>query len=314
MLFFDLFATIKETIERVPIYMEAVKEIHSYDPLFPFIFMYKISGNPDYKVNSYHFHDWYEIVIVHDGEGSFFINKNFYDIKKNEMYLIPADIIHKATSSVESPYVCSVILFHPILIYSMELGDSFSYLSFFHHKNKEPEYQYQLTESEMKNYEELLLHMAGEVHKKKGNRQALLLLLHWILLFFNRNPNRTDIKGIIQEESKSEIWMKEILIYIDMHYMESDLTLSTLANEALVSAEHFSRVFKRTTGFTLPNYLGIKRLFKAKELLLHSNHSISYISDTCGYKSVSYFHHKFKEKIGCTPGEFRKNNRGLLKK
>lgn len=289
--------------------MDAVRETHSYDPLFPFVWMHHMKGKPDPNVHFFHFHDWYEIVFVHEGEGTFLIDKHFYEMKKGDVYIIPGNIIHQATSSKTFPYICTVILFHPRLIHSLELGDSFSFLQLFEQQKETAEYRYQAEGAEWKKYEGLLEEINEEMlGTDSGNRHAVLLLLHRILLSMNRRQSAFLRQDPFRKPSKSERWMKEVLVYIDDHYMENELTLSIVAEQALVSPEHFSRVFKRVTGLTLPAYIGIKRLFKAKELLAHSNQPISYISDICGFKSVSYFHHKFREQFGCTPGEFRKKS------
>ncbi|MBS2970076.1 AraC family transcriptional regulator [Metabacillus sp. KIGAM252] len=285
--------------------MNAVRESHSFDPLFPFVFFYHLKGNPEQEPHLSHFHDWYEIVFVLDGQGTFFIDKEFYPMKKNDLFLIPGNVIHHANPSKRNPFLCHVILFHPALMQSPELGDFFSYLSPFSQK----EFHYLLLAEHMKEHKEYLFRMHMELEKKEaGYRHALLTHLQGILLLIARQqPAVPETSGKL---SKSELWMKEVLFYIDLHYTDHELTLPALAEQALVSPEHFSRIFRRVTGLTLPAYLGVKRLFKAKELLWHTDLSVAFISDACGYKSVSYFHSKFKEQLGCTPGEFRKKSAG----
>ncbi|WP_162357120.1 helix-turn-helix transcriptional regulator [Metabacillus mangrovi] len=285
--------------------MEAVRESHPFDPMFPLVYFHHMKGNPDEDVSFYHFHDWYEAVFVHEGGGTFFIDKDFYPMKKNDLYLIPGDIIHQANPDSRDPFICSVILFHPGLIQSLELGEFYSHLSPF--SLQAPFYS--LTESQMGEFSSLLEKIQQEMTgKPAGYRHGVLSILHWLLLLVSRlQPVLPENSG---KRSKSEAWMKEVLLYIDLHYTDSRLSLPVLAEQALVSTEHFSRVFKRVTGFTLPSYLGVKRLFKAKELLSQTDHPVSYISDVCGYKSTSYFHSKFKEQLGCTPGDFRRRNRG----
>jgi transcriptional regulator GlxA family with amidase domain len=102
--------------------------------------------------------------------------------------------------------------------------------------------------------------------------------------------------------------MKDILIYINEH-MDEPLTLTILAQKALVSPAHFSRVFKETTGIGLVVYLNTKRIIKAKELLLETNHTIAHIAEMCGFESMPQFYRTFKKYIEMTPATFRKENR-----
>jgi AraC-like DNA-binding protein len=282
-----------------------LREKHTYDPLFPFVFLH-FTGIPKNRESlPYHFHDWYEIVFVHDGEGKFFIDKKWYRMQKGDLYTIAGNIIHKATPTPTFPYICSVILFHPMLINSRKLGDFCDFLQPFAQARETEEYRYRLANDTLFRIEELLMEMNQELHGiQKGNRQAGLILLNRILLDLNRGQWPNSFVPV-EKLSKSEMWMKDVLVYIDDCYSENNLSLARLANQALVSPEHFSRVFKQVTGFTLPAYLGAKRIFKSKELLIQTDHSISYIADVCGFKSVSYFHHIFKKNLGCTPETFR---------
>lgn len=289
--------------------MEIRRETRSYDPLFPFTLLYMMIGEPDQKVNFHHFHDWYEIVYVHKGTGSFLIDKQFYSMKKGDLYVIPGDIIHHPNPSAVEPYVCSVLLFHPHMIHSSVLGDEVSYLAPFEQTIRDSRHCLLLTENEQKEAEKIFMEMNKEAASgQAGSRHAQLLHLHWILLMISRRPKEVARQQRAHHHSKSELWMKEILLYIDDHLLDGNLNLGTLSKHALVSQEHFSRVFKKVTGVSLPSYIGMKRLYRAKNLLLNSDYPISYISDYCGFKSPSYFHHKFREEIGTTPGDYRKRN------
>ncbi|WP_162463198.1 AraC family transcriptional regulator [Paenibacillus psychroresistens] len=285
---------------------DIIREEHSYDPIFPLVWIYRMKGDPAHKVNFYHFHAWYEIVFVHEGNGTFFIDKEWYSMKKGDVYTIAGDVIHKPLPSEPDPYDCSVIIFHPSLIHSHSLGEVFTLLQPFERKSDTTGYRHTLSINELNRCEVLLAEINKELLSgQSGGRHAAMILLHQILLEVNRRQNRKDTSPDMDKLTKSEIWLKEILVYIDDNFLNITLNLNILASQALVSPEHFSRVFKQVTGFSLPAYLGAKRIFKAKELLIQTAHTVSYIADICGYNSVSYFHQTFKKQVGCTPESFR---------
>jgi AraC-like DNA-binding protein len=68
-------------------------------------------------------------------------------------------------------------------------------------------------------------------------------------------------------------------------------------------------VFKKLTGFHLPEYINVKRVLKAKDLLLMTEHTISFIAGQCGFESVPHFHRIFKACVGLTPGAFRSSRK-----
>ena len=47
------------------------------------------------------------------------------------------------------------------------------------------------------------------------------------------------------------------------------------------------------------------RCGKAKELLVHTDRSISEVGETVGFVSSSHFSHVFRKTEGCTPSEYR---------
>ncbi len=87
--------------------------------------------------------------------------------------------------------------------------------------------------------------------------------------------------------------------------LSDDLSLHTLAKFNNISAAHFSSLFKNETGVTLTEYVNVKRINYAKELLSTSNLKIKDISSMCGIGDDNYFIKLFKKYENMTPKEFR---------
>ena len=107
------------------------------------------------------------------------------------------------------------------------------------------------------------------------------------------------------ENQKNSI--QRIIEYIDHHYKE-DLSRSTLADMVYLSADHLARIFKKETGETLVKYITDKRINAAKELLSDTKTPIAQVASEVGYDNYSYFTKIFKEKIGVSPGDYRKQH------
>jgi len=84
------------------------------------------------------------------------------------------------------------------------------------------------------------------------------------------------------------------------------LTLSDLANAALMSRFHFSRIFRQATGISPGRFLTAVRIHEAKRLLLTTETSIADISCLVGYTSLGTFTTRFTECVGVSPGRFRR--------
>ncbi|MBT2605713.1 helix-turn-helix domain-containing protein [Bacillus sp. ISL-53] len=287
-----------------------MKKIHNalnHDLLFPFSFVYQDTKSPQNELSD-HMHDHYEIVYVYNGKGTFFIGDVFYDMQQGDVFLIPNNTIHRALPNKDDPITSTIIFFSPTLIYKDMVVDSFSYLHLFDLTKKSKNYKISLPQKKQVKMEEQLELILQETNSRlMGSRHACLLIVHQIILDLYRI--RINGKQELSEgKSYSSEWMKDILIYINEH-MDEPLTLTILAQKALVSPAHFSRVFKETTGIGLVVYVNTKRIIKAKELLQETNHTIAHIAEMCGFESMPQFYRTFKKYNEKTPATFRKENR-----
>lgn len=73
-----------------------------------------------------------------------------------------------------------------------------------------------------------------------------------------------------------------------------------------MSRNYFCTVFKELNGLTPWEYINIKRINKAIELLKNTNLSITLIASQCGYNNTANFNKNFKQITGQTPKDIRK--------
>jgi AraC-like DNA-binding protein len=100
----------------------------------------------------------------------------------------------------------------------------------------------------------------------------------------------------------------ELLRFIERNCC-NHLSIQEIATKCGYSAEHFSRMFKKYTGVPPAEYLMTCRIKRAKELLLKSDKPIDVLIDECGFSDRTAFFKKFYEHVGCTPLQFRKNQK-----
>jgi AraC-like DNA-binding protein len=283
--------------------MDATIQQLKYETFFPLIFLYKEKRN-DRTEPDYHFHNFYEMVFVHNGEGTFFIDNDFHEMRPGDIFIIPGDVIHRAVPSNKLPYTVTVILFESGLIQQPDIGENFQYMSYFEIGIKD-KFRLTLQASEKLEYENFLYQMSQEnTQRKYGYKHALLHLLHQNIILINRIIINQQPQQV-GKSAKIQTWMKDILAYIDGHLNEN-LSLTHLASQALVSTSHFSRCFKLMTGFHVPEYINTIRMKKALSLLKDEEDPLVLIAETCGFQSTVQFHRIFKQHFDCTPGQYRK--------
>ncbi|MEN6593509.1 MAG: helix-turn-helix domain-containing protein [Clostridiaceae bacterium] len=92
--------------------------------------------------------------------------------------------------------------------------------------------------------------------------------------------------------------------YIDRNFCR-ELTLEEVSREVHVSPYYFSKLFKEQTGDNFINYITLKRIETAKQLLRDGRLNVKNICCEVGYSDPNYFSRLFKRFEGVTPTEFR---------
>lgn len=118
-----------------------------------------------------------------------------------------------------------------------------------------------------------------------------------LLVFLNRYSlkNIPAISGVVSKAIE----------YINSN-IERDIAIDEICAEIHISKYHFCRQFKKVTGTTVMKYILKTRLVMAKSMLSNKGLSITEISNRCGFSSAAYFSRIFKEEIGVSPLNYKK--------
>ena len=92
------------------------------------------------------------------------------------------------------------------------------------------------------------------------------------------------------------------------------LSIDTICARVHCSPGYLSRLFRRSTGFTLHAYQQQLRLRASLELLLESGQGLSDVAMQLGFANHSHFTYAFRREFGMTPTEFGRNASGALLK
>ena len=153
------------------------------------------------------------------------------------------------------------------------------------------------------NSEELML----RVRKMLEQREILRLK-------YSKQIEEADRKDA--EEQHREInnadqqFMQKVDEFIYENIMDGELDANSLANSMSMSLTTLNRRIKAITDTNTTNYIRMKRLGRARQLLMNTNMPLGEIQAVCGFESPSYFSRAFKAEYDVTPSEFRKTNKG----
>lgn len=106
------------------------------------------------------------------------------------------------------------------------------------------------------------------------------------------------------KQSRDAGKIKKVHEYVRRNLFK-DITLEMAAEEAGLSPQYLSRIFKEETGMNFIEYITGKRIQRACELLKNGTGSIREVSSAVGYSDVNYFCRIFKKVTGVTPGQYK---------
>ncbi|MDU0201127.1 helix-turn-helix domain-containing protein [Paenibacillus sp. MAH-36] len=110
----------------------------------------------------------------------------------------------------------------------------------------------------------------------------------------------------IREVRSSHAVMRQIRSYVETHYADPELSLTSLSEQFQLHASQISRAFKEEFGEKFVDYLVKIRMEQAQHLLQISRYSVQEIGVQVGYTHAISFIRAFKKYTGVTPGDYRK--------
>jgi AraC-like DNA-binding protein len=141
---------------------------------------------------------------------------------------------------------------------------------------------------------------------------ATALLLESIALAFHAHVVHRYGDALGSETSVSTglaLWqLRRACAFIDADLC-GDPSVSDLARECRLSASHFARAFRQSTGMAPHRWIMKRRIERAKELLLEGELELVQIALDCGFSDQSHFTRNFGRSEGHSPGKWRRLRR-----
>ena len=135
---------------------------------------------------------------------------------------------------------------------------------------------------------------------------SLRALTHLLFLLLARNmKTRTPFSPV----NAYHDYIERAVDYLQNNFT-SEISLTEIAKMFSVTSVHFSRMFKKETGFGLCEYINILRLQRAEMLIKQDKTvSVTEIAAECGFADSNYFSTKFKKMYGVSPKSMMMNTR-----
>ncbi|WP_279573649.1 transcriptional regulator MelR [Volucribacter amazonae] len=117
--------------------------------------------------------------------------------------------------------------------------------------------------------------------------------------------NKTLCLNTTGASRHTQHYVNVMLSYIAKHYNQS-LTVEQVASAVGLNANYAMSLFQAVMKLTIKQYITSMRINHAKALLSDTERSISDISSTAGFSSLSRFYDNFQKMVGISPKQYRK--------
>ena len=122
------------------------------------------------------------------------------------------------------------------------------------------------------------------------------------------NQLQIPMVHILFDDDKKDV-VSNLILYVKKYIKEhirDDLSLTQISEATGYSSDYLSKVFKASTGTNLSQYISTKKINEILHLMQDESLSLESIAAMTGVHSRAYFNHFFKNKLGVSPGYYRR--------
>ncbi len=99
--------------------------------------------------------------------------------------------------------------------------------------------------------------------------------------------------------------LADVLLTIQSQ-LQSELTITTLAQMACLSPTQFKKIFTAHTGQAPAAYITAKRMEQARALLTNTDLPVQQVAEQVGYRDISAFSRRFSQYFGLSPRQLKR--------
>jgi len=246
------------------------------------------------------------IYLITKGEGFILPNNVMYKLKPGYLYLIPSFVL--------SNYHCVDFLSQYYLHFTNQFPTGLNIYDFLSVENevkalpfdihlferlKELNNEIALKQSDPKTYEkENWKPNISETLENKYHLETIGIIKQLLSRFITEA--KLESKNFQQFSE-----FRKVFQYINSN-LDTEIRIEKLAEIAHFSYDHFTRVFKKTTGMLPLKYINMKKIEKTQILLLTTNLTQNEICDQSGFNNLPYYYRVFQKHSGTTPAKYRR--------
>ena len=239
----------------------------------------------------FHWHDDLQITWISEGELEYCINGDKFRLGSDKLLLVQSHQLHSShTTTGDVKTLCinfTPEIFHPLILkkYIQPMLDSHAFA-----------YSLLL----LKPYQ---ITMLKKLQNWKQEPLGYFSVMNFLSQVFEEilKEFEEDAESLDREETRL---FHEMLGFVHANFAQP-LSVKDIADSAILNKNRCSALFKKYTNMSPIKYVNEYRLYTAKNMILHTDRSISDISADVGYNQISHFIEQFRLSYGMSPLKYR---------
>ena len=228
-----------------------------------------------------HFHDYFELEIVAEGEGIMTLNGSDISFSAGTVFFITPHDFHSYKNCENA------------VIYNISFREDAVFGSKTENKILEKTQSVLSVTKKLLSQLSLLCRLMTELDGESVKSEAHLLKAVFELL-----PPFYEIK-------RSHSYTHNATAYIENHFKER-LTADDVAKHCNINSDYLNKLFKTELNATVTDYIRQIRVEYADVLLENTDLSVAQVAFNCGFQSIQTFNRVYKKQHGFSPTEIKK--------
>ncbi|MDO3410510.1 AraC family transcriptional regulator [Saccharibacillus sp. CPCC 101409] len=256
------------------------------------------------RIVSLHWHEHFEILVMHEGTAVFQIDNEAYHAGPGDMLLIPPGKLHAGYSTCDGDIRHSAIVFSGALFHDW-MNDPL------HVKMLAPYLEGRVRLPEHPNADTIaetclpLFHqiLSEYCAQRPGYQLVIKMQLYQLFVQLARLfPEERESRAQLERRDFNRERFQPLLQRLEQRYAEP-ITVAEAAQMVNLNPYHFCKTFKQLTGRTFVEYLNVCRMNEAERLLEQGGLTVTEVSERVGCGDPSYFARLFRQHKGKTPSQ-----------
>ncbi len=249
----------------------------------------------DLDLQNLHWHDYFELEIILEGQGKHHFNDSVYDLHPGNAYIVTPIDFHSVVFAEKTDSNVVHIQFDSFTM-SPEVTKLIT--------SSDAPITAEFDEDELAYVRMLCDKLISEYENRYSDSHLLIrAMLEQLCVLMVRKSKPISHTGNPKMRDETIL---QIVNYLNYNF-RTKISLKQVADKFSLNPNYLGEKFQKTLGIPFTTYVNDLRLTYSMRLLKNSDLSIKQISEESGFSSVSYYIKLFSDKYGTSPQKMRKN-------